>query len=97
MFRLFDFSSTIDLPTDQLVVAAIYFMFLTGVCAYLFYHREWEARRQVEVAKLWGKKVEDDAKELQRTKLWVVVAGSVCLVLCLLVTARFCVELLRRL
>ena len=96
MFKLFDYSSTIDLPTDQLVVAAIYFLFLTGVCAYFFYYREWEARRQVELAKLWGKQVEDDAKELQQTKLKVVVVGSVCLVLGLLLTARFCFELLRR-
>ncbi len=77
-------------------MAAIYFLFLTGVCAYFFYHREWEARRQVELAKLWGKRVEDDANELQRTKLWVVVVGSACLVLGLLLTARFCFEFLRR-
>jgi len=96
MFRLFDFSSTIALPTGQLVVAAVLFLFITGYSAYFLYHRDQEARRLVDLAKLWGKRVEDEANELRGTKIRLVVGYSVFLVLCLFLAARFCVELLRR-
>lgn len=96
MFRLFDFSSTIDLPTDQLIVAAIAFLFITCYSTYFIYYRNQEARRLVNLAKLWGKLVEDDARELQRTKTRMVIGHSVFLVLSLLLAARVCVELLRR-
>lgn len=97
MFRLFDFSSPIDRSTDQLVVGAILFLFLTCFCAYFIYNRDQEARRLVGLGKLWGKRVEDDAKLLHRTKIQIVVTYSVTLVLCLFLAARVGVELLRRL
>lgn len=73
------------------------FLFLTGGCALLLYYRDREARRLVDLAKLWGKRVEDETKELQRTKMRIVVGYSIGLGLNMLLTARFCVELLRRL
>lgn len=72
------------------------FLFLTGLCAYWLYYRDQEARRLVDLAILYGKRVDDDAKEFQWTKILFVVRYSVFLVLSLLLTARFCVELLRR-
>ncbi len=57
---------------------------------------EWEARRQVELAKQWGKSFEDEAKEVQKTKMKIVVVGLVGLVVGLFLTARVCFELLRR-
>ena len=73
------------------------FLFLTGLCAYLLYCRDQEAQRLFDLAKLYGKQVEDEAKELQRTKMRIVVGYSVFLVLSLLLAVRFSVELLRRL
>jgi hypothetical protein len=96
MFRFFDFSSPIDRTTDQVVVGAGMFLFLTGLCAYLLYYRDQEAQRLVDLAKLWGKRVEDETKELQRTKMRIVVGYSIGLGLNMLLTARFCFELLRR-
>ncbi|OQW45416.1 MAG: hypothetical protein A4C66_01540 [Nitrospira sp. HN-bin3] len=72
------------------------FLFLTGLCTYLLYHRDQEAQRLVDLAKLYGKRVEDEAKELRRTKMRMVVGYSIFLALSMLLTARFCVELLRR-
>lgn len=96
MSRLFDFSLALTLPTSQLFVAAVVLLFLTCLCAYFLYHRDQEARRSVDLAKNWGKQVEDEAKELQRTKMRIVVTYSVTLVLGLFLTVRVCVELLRR-
>ena len=96
MFRLFDFSSPLALPTGQLVMGAIVSLFLTCSCAYFINNRDKEARRLVDLAKLWGKRVEDDAKELQSLKMRVVVTYSVALVVGLFLTVRACVELLRR-
>ena len=96
MFRLFDFSSPLALPTGQLVMGAIVSLFLTCFCAYFINNRDKEARRLVDLAKLWGKRVEDDAKELQSLKMRVVVTYSVALVVGLFLTVRACVELLRR-
>lgn len=96
MFRLFDFSLALTLPTSQLVVAAVVLLFLICLCAYFLYHRDQEARRLVDLAKLWGKRIGDDAKELQRTKMRIVVTYSMTLVLCLFLTVRVCVELMRR-
>lgn len=97
MFRLFDFSAPIDRTTDQLVVGTVLFLFLACLWVYFIYYRDQEARRLVDLAKLWGKRVEDDARELRRTKTRMVIGYSVLLVLSLLLAARFCVELLRRL
>jgi hypothetical protein len=96
MSRLFDFSSPLALPTDQLFVAAIAFLFIACYSAYFIYYRNQEARRLVNLAKLWGKRVEDDPRELQRTKTRMVISHSVFLVLSLLLAARVGVELLRR-
>ncbi|MCS6306443.1 MAG: hypothetical protein H8K07_22690 [Nitrospira sp.] len=96
MFRLFDFSSTIDLPTGQLVVGAVFFLFITCYSTYFIYYRNQEARRLLDLAKNWGKQVEDEAKELRGTKIRLIIGHSVFLVLCLFLAARFCVELLRR-
>jgi hypothetical protein len=96
MFKLFDFSSTIDLPTDQLVMGAVVTLFLTCFCAYFIYNRDKEARRLLDLAKLWGKRVEDDAKKLQSLKMRVGVTYSVALAVGLFLTVRACVELLRR-
>jgi hypothetical protein len=96
MFRLFDFSSALPLPTGQLVVGAVVSLFLTGVCAGFIYYRDKEARRLVDLAKLWGKQVDDEAKELQRFKKRIVVTYSVTLVAGLFLTVRLCVDLLRR-
>lgn len=97
MFKLLDFSAAINLQTSQIVVGVALFLFLTGFCAYFIYYRDEEARRLLGLAKAWGKRVEDEAKELQVTQTRIVVSYSVLLVLCLFLTARFCVELLRRL
>lgn len=86
-----------DRSTVQVVVGIVMFLFLSGLCAYLLYYRDREARRLVDLAKLYGKQVEDEAKELQRTKMRIVVGYSIGLGLNMLLTARFCVELLRRL
>lgn len=96
MSKLFDFSSPIALPTDQLVVAAIVFLFITCYSTYFIYYRNQEARRLLDLAKNWGKTVDDEAKELRGTKIRLVVGYSVYLLVCLFLTARFCVELLRR-
>lgn len=96
MFRLFDFSSPIDGSTGQMVVGAVMFLFLTGLCAYLLYYRDQEAQRLVDLAKLYGKRVGDEAKELRRTKMRIVVGYSIGLGLNILLTARFSFELLRR-
>jgi multidrug efflux pump subunit AcrB len=96
MSRLLDFSLALTLPTSQLVVAAVVLLFLTCLCAYFLYHRDKEARRLLDLAKNWRKQVDDEAKELQRTKVRIVATYSVTLVLCLFLTVRVCVELLRR-
>ncbi len=85
-----------DRSTVQVVVGAVMFLFLTSCCAFLLYYRDREARRLVDLAKLWGKRVEDETKELQRTKMPIVVGYSIGLGLNMLLTARFCFELLRR-
>ena len=96
MYKLFDFSSAIALPTGQLVVGALLFLFITCYSAYFLYYRDQEAGRLLGLAKLWGKQVDDEVKELRGTKMRLVVGYSVFLVLCLFLTARFCFELLRR-
>lgn len=96
MFILFDFSSPIDRSTDQLVVGTILFLFLTCFCAYFIYKRDQEARRLLDLGKVWGKRVDDDSKELHKTKMRIVVTYSVTLVVCLFLAVRVGVELLRR-
>ncbi len=81
MFSIFDFSLAMDRSTVQVVVGAGMFLFLTGLCAYLLYYRDQEAQRLVDLAKLYGKRVEDEAKELRRTKMRLVMGYSVFLVL----------------
>lgn len=96
MSRLFDFSSALALPTGQIVVGVVLFLFITCYSAYFIYYRDQEARRLLDLAKLWGKQVEDEAKELRGTQIRLVIGYSVFLVLCLFLTARFSFELLRR-
>lgn len=96
MFRLFDFSSPLALPTGQLVLGAVVTLFLTCVCAGFIYYRDKEARRLMDLAKLWGKQVDDEGKELQILKRRVVLTYSVTLVAGLFLTVRLLVELLRR-
>lgn len=71
-------------------------LFLVACCAYFLFYRAYEAKRLFDLSKQWGKKVEDDAKELKKTKFWLVVGYSVFLVLSLLGIVRVCFELLRR-
>jgi hypothetical protein len=74
----------------------VLFLFITCYSAYFIFYRNQEARRLLDLAKNWGKQVEDEEKELKGTQMRLVVGHSVFLVLCLFLAARFCVELLRR-
>jgi hypothetical protein len=96
MFALFDYSSVLGLSTDQLIMHTIVGLFLASCCAYILYYQDHEAKRLLDLSKQWGKKVEDDAKELKKTKLWLAVGYSVFPVLSLLGTARVCLELMCR-
>jgi hypothetical protein len=100
MYRLFDFSLPIatDLTNGELVGMVLMDLFGACLCALYLSPRwlEWETRRQVKLAKEWGKRFDDEAKALQRTKTKIVVAGSVGVVVCFFLTVRFGVELLRR-
>lgn len=95
MLPLFDYSSELGLPTDKLIVHTTFGLFLTSFCVYFLYYRDHEAHRLLNLSKQWGKTVEDDAKELRKTKFWLVVGYSVFLALSLLGTVRICFELLR--
>jgi hypothetical protein len=97
MINLFDFSLPLAAQTDELVVYIIVDLVLVGLCVYFIYYSDYEARRLVDMAKAWGKRVGDDEKEFQRNKIQIVVGCSVGLVACLFLTVRGCVELLRRL
>ena len=98
MFRLLDFSLPLGRTNNELITGVALLVFGTCICCLFLSPRllEWEARRQVEAAKLWGIRVDDEAKELKRTKKRLVIACSVGLVVGLFLTARVCVELLRR-
>lgn len=96
MFKLIDFSSTLPLPTGQLVLGTVVCLFLTCVCAGFIYYRDKEARRLLDLANLWGKQVDDETKELQSLKMRIVVTYSVTLVAGLFLTVRLFVELFGR-
>ena len=96
MINLFDFSLALAVPTDELVFYTSVSLVLDGLCVYFIYYSDQEAQRQVDMAKAWGKRVEDDSKEFQRNKIQMVIGCSVGLVMCLFLTVRFCMELLRR-
>lgn len=97
MLPLFNYSSDLDLSIDHLIRLTIVGVFLMACCAYFLYFRDREAKRLFDLSKQWGKKIEDDVKELKKTRFWLVIGYSGFLVLCLLGTARVCFELLRRL
>ena len=96
MLRLFDFSLALATPTDELVGYTIASLVLDGLCVYFIYYSEQEARRLVDMAKAWGKRVGDDEKAFQGKHIEIVVGCSVGLVASLFLTVRGCVELLRR-
>jgi hypothetical protein len=96
MFRLFDFSLPLAASTDELVGYTIADLVLVGLSVYFIYYSDYEARRLVDMAKAWGKRVGNDEKEFQRKQIEIVVGCSVGLVISLFLIVRFCVELLRR-
>lgn len=83
MSRLFDFSLALAAPTDELVGYTIADLVLVGLSVYFIYYSDYEARRLVDMAKAWGKRVGNDEKEFQRKQIEIVVGCSVGLVICL--------------
>ena len=83
MFRPFDFSLALAVPTDELVGYTIADFVLVGLSVYFIYYSDYEAWRLVDMVKVWGKRVEDDAIEFQRKQIEIVVGCSVGLVISL--------------
>jgi len=97
MLVLFDYSSALSHPTDQLIRLAVFCLFLGSCCIYFIYYRDREAQHLLSLGKQWGKTFENDAKELKTIKVRLVALYSTFLVLTLLALARTCFELISRL